>query len=161
MEQSESIPFSSLIAGLLLIKDRVSSVEIVNVISRLMDKGIVIDDENDDIDCLLLCVMIDRKYCFSLRDGFSYETMLTSNINVETFLKSHTNEEILSFLKNDVFYQEFYSKRFLVPVHNVNHDPMLKVVQNKDFRLAFMDKVKRKVREKKDFGKNRKISIVS
>ncbi len=160
MEQSESIPFSSLIAGLLLMKKSVSSIEIVNVISRLDEKGIAVDDENDDISSLLLCVTIDYKYCFSLKDGFSYETVLNSNINVETFLKRHTNEKFLSFLKNDSIYHELYSKRFFNPVYSVNYNSKLEDTNSNNSKLDFMERVKRKVREKRDLGKSRKISLV-
>ena len=112
MGQNDLVPFSSLIAGLLLIKRSVDFVEVVNVLSRITESGIIIDDENDDIDCLFPCMALGTKCCFYLKDNLSYETMLFPNVSVREFLMDHTNEGILSFLANDVTYKDCYWEQF-------------------------------------------------
>lgn len=111
MEHVDSVPFSSLIAGMLLVKRSVSSMDIVNAISRIGASGVTVEDENDDLEVLSLCVEMSRNYDFYLREEISYETTLCTGVRVIDFLMLQTNEKILSYLKNDPFYEELYSRQ--------------------------------------------------
>ena len=103
MEQVESIPFSSLIAAMLLFKKNCTSAEVVNMSSKLMGMGIMVDDENDDLESLSCCIEMSFDYsCFHLKEGLKYDTILYPNITVFEFLNIHTNEKILSFLRENV-----------------------------------------------------------
>jgi hypothetical protein len=110
MEQFESMSFSTLIAGIMLYRKKCSSVEIVNILSKLVDVDIMIDDENDSLEDLDCCIDISSNYDFSLKNGFSYSSILFDNVTVFQFLKMHTNDRILSFLsiyfKDEIFYKE-------------------------------------------------------
>lgn len=156
MEQSESISFSSLVAGVLLLKREVSASELVNLTSRLVYEGIAVEDEFDDLDCLLPCILIDEKYCFSLRNGFTYETNIFPGVSVETFLRQHTTERILSFLARDCTYHELYVQRFTSSVIETSKkedaDLIVQRVQSQD-ELRIHEKEKRKIREKHEWVK--------
>lgn len=103
MEQVESIPFSGLIAGMLLYKRSCTSIEVANVLCRLENYGIYVDDENDNLDCLSCCVEASSNYsCFCLKNGFGYNTVLLSGVEVSEFLKIHTNDKILSIIGESV-----------------------------------------------------------
>ena len=99
MEQVESIPFSALIAGIMLYKKEYSSIEIVGILGKLEgEMGVVIDDENDNLDELSCCVEISSSYDFQLKKGVDYSTVLNQDITVLKFFMIHTNQFILSFL---------------------------------------------------------------
>ena len=100
MEQVESIPFSSLIASMLLLKKSCTSAEIVNISSKLIGMGIMVDDENDDMGKLSCCVKMSEDYsCFHLKEGLEYDTIIYPNVTVFEFLNIYTNEKIMTFLK--------------------------------------------------------------
>lgn len=100
MEQVESIPFSTFIAGMLLCKMSYNSTEVVNIISRLEGQGIMIDDENDSMDELACCIEMSPNYDFCLKKGLGYDTILSPGVTVFKFLMIHADERILSFLNN-------------------------------------------------------------
>ena len=106
MDNVESIPFSSIIAGMLLCNRRISASQVINVMSKLSCLGIDVDDEYDDIDCLDCCVLCDRCCSFCLLDGFDYDTKLSGNITVFQFLKNIAGDKVLRFIKDDSRYQE-------------------------------------------------------
>lgn len=110
MEQVESIPFSSLIAGLLLCKKSYNSAEVVNVISELEGQGIMIEDENDDMERMSCCVEMSPNFDFHLKKGLEYVTVLSPGVTVFKFLMIHTDERILSFLDNR-FKDDFLSQK--------------------------------------------------
>lgn len=114
MEQVESIPFSALIAGMLLCKKSYNSAEVVNMISELEGQGIWIEDENDDMVALSCCVEMSLNYDFHLKEGLGYNTVLSPGVTVFDFLMIHTDERILSFLEEQknihIFYQEDIQK---------------------------------------------------
>lgn len=96
MEQTQSIPFSTLIASLLLCKRQITSVEVVNAISRLCCEGIDICD--DDYDCLSSCVIVDNNYCFSLKMELDYDSFIFSNVRVKEFLLEKADFKLLTYL---------------------------------------------------------------
>lgn len=101
MEQVESISFSGLISGILLYKTSYTSVELVNIISKLESMGIIIDDENYDLDELACCVQMSSSFCFCLKNGLGYDSILSMGTNVYEFLIMHTNERTLSILERN------------------------------------------------------------
>lgn len=144
MGQNDLVPFSSLIAGLLLIKRRVTSVEVVNVLSRITNSGIIIDEYNDNIDCLFPCMELDTKCCFYLKDNLSYDTMLFPNISVREFLMDHTNESILSFLADDPVYKDFYWEQF----SNLSKLSLDSHLSKENQKRRFFEQTKKKIRKK-------------
>jgi len=95
MEQIESIPLSSLISGMLLKRRQVTSIEIANVISRFEENGIMIDDWDDGLEKLFCCVEMNSHYEFQLKEGFDYDSVLYSNVDVFQFLFLNTEEKVL------------------------------------------------------------------
>lgn len=119
MEQLESIPFSALVAGVLLRKTECTSVEIAKILSNLeMEKGVMIDDENDNLDALSCCVEMGSNYDFYLKKGLKYSTVLNQDITVFKFLMIHTNQMVLSFL-DDYFKEVDLSKKVVESVCSV------------------------------------------
>lgn len=101
-----SISFSSFIAGLLLFKDEVTAIDIVNMMSRL--DGIYVDDENDDLEILKCCVDFETNYCFCLKRGYSYQTMLSDGSTVFQFLTKVAGESFLSVLMKNSGFKNVY-----------------------------------------------------
>lgn len=101
MSNDDSISFSSLLAGLLLLNKVVTSGEIINKISFLEDKGIYVDDEDDDISYLECCVDFDHYRVFSLKKGYDYDSILGDDISVFDFLMSVAGDKVLKLLKGD------------------------------------------------------------
>ena len=54
------LPFSSLIASMLLFKNRIISVEIINLTSLLAQYNLFIDDEIDNMDIFSTCVICNN-----------------------------------------------------------------------------------------------------
>lgn len=102
MEQVESIPFSSLIAAMLLKKKSYTSLEIATEICKLERMGIVIDDENDNLEIISCCVEMDFDCSFHLRRGLNYDSVLSTGVKVSTFLRLYTNDHVLSILDNNI-----------------------------------------------------------
>ena len=105
MEQVESIPFSGLISGMLLRNRKVTSIEVVNMMSYLEEMGIMVETQNDDLDQLSCCVEISSKCDFEIRKGLDYETVLYSGVTVSQYLLMYTKEEVLSLIYNDWKYE--------------------------------------------------------
>jgi len=103
MEQVETIPFSSVISGMLLIKKSYTAIEVANVLSKIEGMGIVVDDEYDDLSKLSCCVEIGMDYSFSLKSDFSYNTILYKDVTVSKYLRKYNNNCILGFLNGDYF----------------------------------------------------------
>ena len=100
MEQVDLVPFSALIAGMLLIKRKVTSMDVVNAMSELQGKGTDIDDEDDTIDCISCCVEMKRDCSFCLKSNISYDDILEDGNTVREFLLLHSNLKINSLLQN-------------------------------------------------------------
>ena len=146
MEQVESVPFSALIAGMLLCQRTYNSASIVNTISGLQAQGVMVDDENDNMDDLSCCVEVSPNYCFQLKKGLKYDTVLYSDITVFDFLMMHTNERVLTFLGIDHDSKFFSSK--------MNQD-MFELDSNDDISHDTKNKFfvrKKKLSSKKEFA---------
>lgn len=104
MGQDDLIPFSKFIAGILLFRRYYTSIEIVNILSKLESYGIFIDDENDELDYISCCVEKDLNYNFYLSSDLSYDTLLSYGIDVSSFLRLHTNDKLLSVISKNMDY---------------------------------------------------------
>lgn len=147
MEQVESIPFSALIAGLLLYKKSYHSTEIANIISVVEGQGILIEDENDDFEILSCCVEMSLDYDFRLKDGLDYQTILYPNMTVSNFLMIHTKEKVFSLIENNFsnlrilslssipFFQEKKEKKLVFPSKRkvLTKKNKEKIVQRRDY----------------------------
>lgn len=109
MDTVESIPLSSLVAGMMLCRGECISLELAQVLSDLECMGIVIDEENDDFSKLSCCVEMSSNCCFQLKRGLDYDSVLDVNITVFEFLMIYTNEFVLSFLKKRFSIVDFQS----------------------------------------------------
>ena len=110
MELEDTIPFSSMIAGMLLLTNHVSSIDVINLMARLSKKGISVDDETDDIFKLVCCIDTDKYCSFSLRSGFDYHTKLMNGDTVSQYLEKVAGNMVLEYLKNDSVYGVLYSE---------------------------------------------------
>ena len=99
MEQGIFLPFSSLIASMLLFKRHITSLEIVNFISMLSSENIFIDDEFDDIDSLLLCVNCFNYAYFDIKEIFNYDSVLNNEKTVREFLNELASKEIIDLIE--------------------------------------------------------------
>lgn len=145
MEQEESIPFSALIAGIMIHKRECSSLEVAIILGELEGKmGIVIDDENDNLENLSCCIEISPNYDFQLKNGLEYNTILDQNITVLNFLMIHTNCLILNFL--DEYFEKLIINRDLL------YDTSREKLKDKQNRKIL---VKKKNRENVGFFKKR------
>ena len=140
MEQIESVPFSSLIAGMLLLKSSYTTLETAQILCYLEGTGIEIDEENDDFSKLYCCVKFENNYGFRLKNGMMYDTVLYSGDTVLSFLKENTDDMVLSFL-NDYFKQKTDSSRIEDCVKNnldkknkiINHNKKKVLTKSKKF----------------------------
>lgn len=107
MEEGLFLPFSSLVASVLLYKKHVTSVEIINIISLLVKENIFIEDDIDDeIDDLMLCVDCPNLDYFKIKDMVSYDTCLTFGVTVRDFLFSKSNPIILDFFDKSEYFKK-------------------------------------------------------
>lgn len=84
-------------------------IDITNVMSRIMCSDIELLDGDDEVlDCLECCVDMDNNFCFSLKDGIDYNTVLSDNITVQDFLKEVAGERMLLFLSLDRCFKNDY-----------------------------------------------------
>ena len=111
MDNSESMSFSSVIAGLLLCNRKVDASLVTNTLSKLSCMGIDVDDEFDDISC---CVSCDKFCSFYLKDGYDYDTKLFNGVTVFKYLVSVAGDKVMSFIKDDVRYQENLKRSSLI-----------------------------------------------
>ena len=135
MEPMETVPFSSLIAGMLLENRELSTLDIVNMISKLSDYNINVEDEEDDLDYLGLCVEIGPNYRFSLRKGMDYDTKLYGNVTVYMFLLNLAGPILSSFLGFDY-------------VSEISHSDPIK--KEKKVRYGILTKVKTRIRNRQN-----------
>ena len=108
MEDVIFLPFSSLVASMLLYKKYVTSVEIINFISLLGKDNIFISDElDDDLSNLMLCIdyPCDFDY-FKLKDSLSFETVLFENVTVRDYLISKSSFDILNCIEKNGYLRE-------------------------------------------------------
>ncbi len=124
MGQESLVPFYSLIASMLLVKNEVTSVDIVNTMSRLEHYGTNIDADDDDIELLECCVEVDDDFSFCLKDNYTLDTVLDNGMTVEEFLTMHSNCKINMLLHNELMlnYDSYYDDNY-----NVKIKPKVKV----------------------------------
>ena len=103
MDQVDSVSFSAVIAGMLLYERNLNSKMIANMIAKLESKNLHVDDENDTLEDLQLCVAISCHIDFSLKKDLCYDTILYDNVNVYKFLVMHTDPIVLYFLGINCF----------------------------------------------------------
>ena len=96
MGNDDCISFSSLLAGLLLLKKNVSALDIINEINKLENVGIYVDDDNDDIEYLSCCINLNNYCSFSLKND--YDTILYDDFKVIDFLKTVAGDRVLKLL---------------------------------------------------------------
>ena len=108
MEQCDPISFASVISSLLLCKRVWTANEIINFTSALSCSGMDIDDEWN-IDVLQPVVFMDEKCSFGLKKEFNYNTLLSSGITVDKFLRKYADERVLDYIRrNNRDYEEMY-----------------------------------------------------
>lgn len=110
MEQEDSISFTSVVAGLLLLQRCVTSTEIVNFLSRLSCEDIEVNDIEDGMDDLLQYVCIDVNYSYLLKNNLEYDTILYENVTVHEFLENYVDKRILNVIQKDSVYYDLYKK---------------------------------------------------
>lgn len=101
MEHIEVIPFPALVAGMLLCDKELNYDMISEVIGRLYDNDIYVDEENYDLSILFLCVDVKSNNNIKLKDGLDYDFVLYDGITVYDFLLSNTIPTVISFLEID------------------------------------------------------------
>ena len=109
MDDGYSIPFSSLLAGLLMFRQTVKPLDVVKVIADLQINNISVDDMDDDIDFLSFCIDVSRDYSFSLKKDISYHTILDNGNTLYQFLEEVAGEVLIQFFMNNCKYSnEFF-----------------------------------------------------
>ena len=113
MEQTDLIPFTSVIAGMLLCKRVLTSGEIVNFISELSCEGMEIDEywNNEELSPI---VYMNDQYSFGLKDGLFYDSVLSSGLNVSDFLVAHTDIRVLDYIHSQAKYEEMYLRNIVL-----------------------------------------------
>ena len=104
----DSVPFSSMIAGMLLCKERISAIDAVNMVDRLSCLGIMVDDENDDIDCLSCCAFMNEDCSIIL--SRKYDDFLSDDVTVSDYLEELAGIDFLNILSNDLIFKSLYEK---------------------------------------------------
>ena len=99
MDTVDSVSFSSVVAGMLLFHKSVSSSDVVNVMSRLSNYGVFVNDEDDNMECLMCCVDFHNYDSFYLRNGYNYDTDL-GGISVFQYLKEIATDRVISLLQD-------------------------------------------------------------
>lgn len=110
MEQVELVPFSKVIATLLLYKKNINPFDIVNFISKISqgDGDVIYSVEDDDLDYLSICVDNINTGEFRIMAGMNYGTILYDNITVRDFLLKNSisdgiiNKKVKEFVYGDV-----------------------------------------------------------
>lgn len=102
MNQSYYLPFSALVASMLLFKRQVTDLEIVDLSNKLENENIFFKDEDDSgMDKLFLCVdCFDYAY-FKIKDDLELDSILDGGISVEEYLKEIGTEYIIEYIKNN------------------------------------------------------------
>ncbi len=109
MDDCETVPFLSVVAGLLLCNNKISAIDLINFISRISSLNIEVDDDSD-LSYLSFCVDVDKNYSFRLKEGINYQTKLECGVSVFYFLKDFAGDKILECLKKDSVYKDIYQK---------------------------------------------------
>ena len=99
MEQGTVVPFFKLISSMLLVKKVLKPIDIVNIMSRLQEFGIIVDDYNDSINCISCCVEMKNDCSFCIKRNYNYGYKLDDSFTVKDFLLSHSDNNINSFLQ--------------------------------------------------------------
>lgn len=147
MERDDSISFSSVIVALLLLDRHITSVEIVNFLSRLECEDIEVSDNNDDVDDLLICVLVEACYSYSLKESLRYDTVLFNGVTVHGFLKSFVDDRVLKLILDDNIYSSKYLSNFsenkqIKQVNdNFNHLEKIKKLVKRNSRYSFLSRV--------------------
>lgn len=140
MEQVCSVPFSALVATLLLNNRVVTARDIVNFNSKIssLDGNIIVDVIDDDIDCLSLCVNFDSKFNFSIKPGLDYDSIIDDELTVRQFLlKICLPDEIMKLVFGNVNKEVSFSDDF-----NVNANTNANTNTNNNFNATNKRKIK-------------------
>lgn len=107
MDQSSFLPFSSIVASILLYKRRVTGVEIINFISLLSQENIFISDESDEeMDNLMMCVDCRNYDYFEIKNNLDYDSYLFEEVTVKEFLYSKASIVVLEFINKTDYLQK-------------------------------------------------------
>ena len=102
MDDGCTVPFSSVLAGMLLFQRIIKPIDIMRVISELSNNDIYVDD--DDLDYLLFCVDFRKDCSFAMKKGYDYQTILEDGGTLYDFLYSTAGDLIVQFFKNNSKY---------------------------------------------------------
>lgn len=122
VEQLDEIPFSGVIATMLLKKECVDCLEILNICAKInsLEGYFDVDISDHGIDELLCCVTYDKDYNFMLKEGLDYSSVLAGGITVHDFLESKSlSKEIRGLLFGEVFDLETSFEPKVVEGHEI------------------------------------------
>ena len=107
MEQDSFLPFSSVVASLLLYKRKVTGVEVINFISLLSQENIFISDEEDEyMNSLMICIDCYNYDYFEIKESLDYDSYLFNDVTVKEFLYSKSSLVVLNFINRLMFFEE-------------------------------------------------------
>ena len=107
MEQDSFLPFSSVVASLLLYKRKVTGVEVINFISLLSQENIFISDEEDEyMNSLMICIDCYNYDYFEIKESLDYDSYLFNDVTVKEFLYSKSSLGVLNFINRLMFFEE-------------------------------------------------------
>lgn len=99
MGQDIFLPFSSVVASLLLYKRRVTGIEVVNFISMLSQENIFIsDDEDECMNSLMICIDCCNYDYFEIKSSLDYDSYLFKGVTVRDFLYNKSSLVVLEFI---------------------------------------------------------------
>ena len=124
MEQCDLISFTSVVAGLLLCKRSLTSLEIINFTSMLSCEGIEVDD-NWGIDELESCVDMDYQCSFMIKKFLSYDSVLENGMTVKEFLRSFVDKRVLEIIRRDQIYAPLYMEDSSMIVSQKNDQSLM------------------------------------
>lgn len=95
---------------MLLYKREITSVEIVNFISLLCRENIFVDDINDNMDDLFMCIDCYNYELFKIRNDLEYNSYLFKGVTVREFLYVKSNSDVLRFINEKKLFSELVDK---------------------------------------------------
>ena len=132
MDDGCTVPFSSVLAGMLLFQRIVNPTDIIRVISELSSNDIYVDD-GEDLDYLFFCVDFRKDCSFALKDGYDYQTILEDGGTLYDYLYDTAGELVVQFFKNSSKYCCEFSR-----LYEQNYKVMIDL--NKDKQKSFTKK---------------------
>lgn len=113
------------------------------VLSKIEEYGIIVADENDDLNIISCCVEMNSNCGFCLKNGLSYGTILFPGVEVSDFLKIPANDKVLLIIGESI-------ENFIF-----QETSMLQVMMyDEKEKFSLLSTVKNKVlsRKKKNYG---------